>query len=86
MIEKILEFMDEAGEIALNVQNSINLTGEYVLKDSDIYSIVTKADYDISTLFNAFIKKNFSNIDHIIVDEESLESLGDKPYKKILNT
>lgn len=85
MINKIIEFMKQAGDIALSVQSSINLTSEHKQKDHCVFNVVTKADLDISDLFESFVKENFSHLNYIIVDEEKLSTLGVNPADKIAN-
>lgn len=86
MINKILEFMKEAGDIAIKLQSSIDLSIQQEIKDDNVYTVVTKADIDISNLFNKFIRDNFSNLDHIIIDEEKVSDFGLNPIEKIRKT
>ncbi len=75
MIDKILSFMKTAGEVALSKQSTIDIT-KANLKDGRPVSIVTEADFEISHLFKTFIEQNFNSLDYLIVDEETVATLG----------
>lgn len=66
-IKLILDFMKEAGEIAILNQNKLNIS----LKQDE--SIVTNTDIQISQLFRDRIKP-LLNSGHILLDEENLVS------------
>ncbi|MDD4556612.1 MAG: hypothetical protein PHE89_04725 [Alphaproteobacteria bacterium] len=83
MINKILEFIEQAGIIAKETQDKIDLTESFNQKDEKISNVVTQADLDISELFQSFIKDNFSHLNYIIIDEEKLSDLGDNPLDKV---
>lgn len=84
MIYKILEFIREAGKIAIYNQANIDIFEEHITKETSSASdIVTKTDLEISKLFNSFVRANFSDLNYIIVDEETVDCLGSKPVDKI---
>lgn len=80
MIEKFLDFLNAAGKIAMD--------GYYQDRSDDFKSefqvdIVTATDLKISAEFQRFCASNFSDLDYIIVDEESAKNLGNDPIKEI---
>lgn len=66
----ILDFLRTAGDYALAAQKDAALSG--TLKDEYIYSIVTKADFGVSKMFEEFVGKTFADQDCVIIDEESI--------------
>ena len=79
---KILDFMEQAGKIAIENQNKINFLSSHLKTDS-VIDVVTQTDIAISNLFKIFIQNNFSDLDPLIVDEEAIAELGDNPLDKI---
>ncbi|MDR0967548.1 MAG: hypothetical protein LBL75_01810 [Rickettsiales bacterium] len=75
------DFMKSAGRIALK-----NYHGKHTqnYKSEKITDIVTETDLAISDLFARFVKEHFSNLDYIIIDEENIKKLGDKPIDAAL--
>ncbi len=73
-IDDIINFLKEAGIIALKYMNDLNLS----LK-SDM-SIVTNADTDISKLFRKKIQKYLDTGTHKILDEENLPNNIDELF------
>lgn len=65
-LDVILNFMKEAGEIALNYQNNLSAN---IKKDE---TIVTEADLTISRLFHKKLDGFVKNNGHKILDEENL--------------
>lgn len=86
MISKILNFMQQAGQIAKANQYAIDLNEEQRLKEAEISSIVTKTDFEVSRLFSDFIKTNFQHLNYLIVDEETIADLPGDPFELINNT
>ena len=82
MINVLLEFMKQAGEIALREQKNLDSEKNY-LKEKNVMSVVTTADLEISKLFQQFIATHFADMPHVIVDEESLKSLGKDKWQTI---
>ncbi|MDR2902375.1 MAG: hypothetical protein LBU87_04630 [Lactobacillales bacterium] len=70
MIEKMMLFLKQAGEIALNNQREIDKSPSYLKGGSDD-TIVTKTDQEISALFKKFMENYFADLDYLIIDEES---------------
>ena len=82
MIEKIIEFARDAGLLALKNQKEIGIN----FKGQNVGSVVTETDIEISRRFRKFIKDNFSNLNHIIIDEESFAELSDDKFSIIANS
>lgn len=72
----ILNFMKEAGEIALNFQNNLSAN---IKKDE---TIVTEADLTISRLFHEKLENFVKNDNHKILDEENLPEAKELFNKK----
>lgn len=84
MINKILDFIKYAGKLALDNQNKISIVDEHIRKESDNNSdIVTKTDLEISKLFKTFVESNFSGLNYMIVDEESISTLPKDMVKNL---
>jgi myo-inositol-1(or 4)-monophosphatase len=82
MLDKLLKFARDAGEFARANQDQISFeTSE--LKSDMVFDVVTETDLEISRRFETFVKQEFSDLDYVIIDEESINDLGDKPMKKI---
>lgn len=71
IINIVLDFLKEAGEIALKYQDNLSATAK---QDK---SIVTEADLTISKLFNERIKIFLDTKQHKILDEENLPKKED---------
>ena len=69
MIDILLKFAKKTGNILRKNRNNISVLGN---KDASVLSLVTQADIQISTLFEKMVKDNFSNLDYIIIDEETI--------------
>lgn len=82
MIYKILEFMKQAGELAIQNQQNIDFFNSK-LKDSGVVSVVTQTDFAISNLFAKFVNREFAALKPLIVDEEKVNDLGDNPVAAI---
>lgn len=80
MINKIIDFLNHAGKIAML---NYGKTHDNNYKSDNAMDIVTETDLKISSEFKNFCADNFSNLDYIIIDEESVSALGGKPFKKI---
>ena len=82
-MEKLfLEFMKEAGEIAVSYQDKITNTENHCKEDTAA-SVVTEADTAISKKFKEFLTKEIDHDDYVIIDEETIGSLGDDKYKTV---
>ncbi|OPZ79468.1 MAG: Inositol-1-monophosphatase [Alphaproteobacteria bacterium ADurb.Bin438] len=79
--ELLVKFMKKAGEIALSYQDKI-MEYDSHCKEETAASVVTEADVKISNLFKAFLKEELDHDDYVIIDEETLSSLGDDKYAK----
>ncbi len=80
MIHKILDFLNTAGAIAMN---GFHAAHDNKFKSEMASDIVTETDLAISAEFKKFCADNFSDIDYIIVDEESVKELGTSPFAEI---
>lgn len=83
MIEELLVFTQKAGKIILKQRNNIKPLKH---KDNTVESVVTQTDETISDLFEKFIKKQFSNLDYIIIDEEKISKYGKDIFKYVENS
>ena len=68
IVNIVLDFLKEAGQLALDCQNNLSAS----LKQDQ--SIVTEADITISKMFHKKINDCFGNGNHKILDEENLPS------------
>lgn len=82
MIKEFMKFMKEAGELAVRKQMDVDI--DY--KSDSIYSVVTETDREISRKFHQFVKMNFADLNYVIIDEESLDELGEDKFATIGNT
>jgi len=80
ILQKILDFMKSAGDIALR---NYNHTDNNHFKSDSTIDIVTKSDIAISKLFRKFCADNFADLDYVIIDEESLDTLGTDPFAEV---
>jgi len=80
MINKIIDFLKDAGEIAMS---NYGKSHENSYKSDNAFDIVTETDLKISADFKKYCANNFADIDYIIIDEESVSTLGNKPFEKI---
>lgn len=80
MLEKILNFMKIAGDLALE---NYGKTDNSEFKSESAVDIVTNSDTAISEMFVKFVADNFSDLDYCIIDEESLDKLGKNPFEEI---
>lgn len=69
MINVLLNFTNMAGKKLKRHKKHIDILGN---KDSSIESVVTKADISISNFFSKTIKKNFSHLNYMVIDEERI--------------
>lgn len=69
MINTLLDFAKKAGIYLKQQKENIK---PLLNKDTTIESLVTKADLSVSNLFEQTIKKHFSHLNYIIIDEEKI--------------
>ena len=81
MIDKILEFIKDAGDILVKTRKEKGLYVDF--KGKTPVSMVTEADINVSFLFKDFISNNFSDLNYFIVDEESIVQYKDNIFDKI---
>ncbi len=84
MIDKFLSFVQKAGELMIQNQSLVDVYSSK-FKTEKITDIVTKTDFEVSSLFKEFITDNFSNLDYFIIDEEIVSELKD-PISKLKNS
>ena len=82
MLDKILDFIREAGDFALGNQSKIDFATSK-LKSAKNSDVVTTTDLEISRRFAKFVHDNFAKLDYVIVDEESVANLGENPMAEI---
>lgn len=85
MINKLLSFAKQAGEIALLNQEKFSTASDFEFKSEALVDIVTETDLAISRLFQSFLAAHFSDLDYLIVDEETVSQLGDDKHQKIMD-
>lgn len=84
MIEKIVTFMRRMAKAAVERQEVIDvLNSSY--KGDEVFSVVTETDKYISEEFHRFVKTEFSHLNHVIVDEETLDELGEDKFTTLKN-
>ncbi|MDR0727154.1 MAG: hypothetical protein LBF37_03770 [Rickettsiales bacterium] len=84
MINKIISFIEQVGVYALKQQRGIDFN-KSKFKTEGIGDPVTETDTTVSKRFYEFVSENFSELDYVIVDEESVSDLGDNPIAKLKN-
>lgn len=84
MIEKLLEFVRKAGDAQLKLRQEKNL--EINFKDSNLVSMVTKTDLQISKMFRDFVEQEFSDLNYFVIDEECLSYYGKSVFEEIENS
>ena len=80
MIDVLLEFTQKAGKYLRAQQKNIK---PILNKSASVESVVTKADLYVSNLFEKTIKKHFSYLNYLIIDEEKITKFGDDVFEKI---
>lgn len=83
MLDILLKFTRKAGLLMQSQSCDISSLG---CKDASVASIVTKTDIAISDLFAQTVKKNFSKLNYMIIDEEKITQYGDNPFTAINST
>ena len=83
MIEKLIDFAKNVGDVQLRMRKEKNLEINY--KDTHLVSMVTKTDLRISKMFKDFVAAEFSDLDYFIVDEENFAAYGSDIFEKIEN-
>ena len=83
LIAQLLEFARTAGQTAMNYQYKLQTKTNYLKNCAEVRTLVTKADLQISRQFRSFVETHFAKLNPLIVDEESISILGDKPFEKI---
>lgn len=84
-ISDFIDFLRQAGEIALTNQNLLDET-DISYKAEGFSGIVTKTDIEISALFNTFITKNYADLSYALIDEETVSGLAEDSFPLFENT
>ena len=75
MIHKVLPFLKQAGDIAIEKQDGISFHSSDIKDDNDIMKVVTDVDFEISRKFEGFVNDEFRHLNPLIVDEESSKGI-----------
>lgn len=76
----LLDFMKQAGKIALDYQKNMHSENNY-FKAESVTTVVTEADLAISSLLYEFLSANMPHNDYVVIDEETLKNLGEDKFK-----
>ena len=85
MFYKMKEFIKEIGKYSLEAANNKHQISFKEPKEN-LHSIVTEVDLHNSVAFKKFAEENFSDLNYMIIDEESIDSLEGKLFEKVANT
>lgn len=80
MIEKLKEFIKEAGIYAESRRLNTGHSLSFKSADSAAQGIVTEVDTEISRRFKRFTAQNFAHLNYMIVDEESLADIEGRVF------
>ena len=80
MIDILLKFTQKAGRKLKSMRKNVKTMGN---KDSSVSSLVTQADVYISDIFAKTVKKHFSHLSYMIIDEEKITNYGKDIFNKI---
>ena len=83
MIDVLLEFAKKAGAEMKKGRKHLRALGN---KDQSVSSLVTTTDIAVSDLFARTIKKHFSHLKYMIIDEETISKYGDDVFKAVDDT
>lgn len=86
MIEKLRRFVLEAGRYSLEKRGSDNHRFGFKWGDEAVSSLVTEVDLSISKKFKQFVEENFSDLNYMIIDEESVSQFDGKVFEKAEET
>ena len=79
MIDILLKFTQKAGRKLKSMRKNVKTMGN---KDSSVSSLVTQADVYISDIFAKTVKKHFSHLSYMIIDEEKITNYGKDKVSK----
>lgn len=85
MFNKIKEFVKEIGKYSFEAMQQKHQI-DYKEDNEAILSIVTDVDLHNSKAFKEFVKENFSDLNYVIIDEESIDDLDGDLFQQIANT
>ena len=86
MIEKIRNFVLEAGQYAINKKGRDKHNINFKWGEEAVSSMVTEVDLHISKMFRDFVEQNFSHLNYMIIDEESLNQIEGDIFEQVKNT
>lgn len=76
MIEEIKKFIKEAGQYSVEKSHRSGHKLGYKFGGENLGGLVTEVDLAISEMFKEFVEKHFSNLNYIIIDEESIDNFA----------
>ena len=83
MIDVLLGFAKKAGSVMKEGRKHLH---SLCNKDQSVSSLVTTTDIAVSDLFARTIKKHFSHLKYMIIDEETISKYGDDVFKAVDDT
>ncbi|MGN0914709.1 MAG: inositol monophosphatase family protein [Alphaproteobacteria bacterium] len=86
MIEKLKQFVLEVGRYSLEKRGTDNHRWGFKWGNEAIGSLVTEVDLNISRKFKEFVEENFSDLNYMIIDEESVSQLKGRVFEKAEET
>ena len=86
MIEKIKKFVLEAGQYAIDKKGRDKHNINFKWGEEAVSSMVTEVDLHISKMFRTFVEQNFSHLNYMIIDEESLNQIEGNIFEQVKNT
>lgn len=86
MIEEIKKFIKDAGKYSLEKRVREQHKVGFKWGNEDVSSLVTEVDVEISRKFKNFVAENFSNLNYMIIDEESVGQLAGDVFEMVQNT
>lgn len=75
MIEKLKQFILEAGRYSVEKRGTLSCNLSFKAGGDATRGIVTEVDTAISKKFKQFVEDNFSHLNYMIIDEESIADL-----------
>lgn len=86
MIEQLKEFIKEAGAYAESRRLNTGHSLSFKSANNAAQGIVTEVDIEISRRFKQFIAQNFTHLNYLIIDEESLSDIEGKVFSLCAET
>ncbi len=86
MIDRLKQFIKEAGQYSLEQRRLKGQNLSFKAGNDLVKGIVTEVDITISQNFKKFIEDNFSHLNYLIIDEESIAELGNDIFSRCNET